>query len=51
MSVKDFQDHCELKWLINKQSKRLFIKENGNGCKNVKIQEKKIHKVIMNAMK
>ena len=55
ITVKDFQEDCEWKWLVNKQSERLRAKENGNGHKTHKKQVKIIFKLIinmeMNAMK
>ena len=36
MSVKDFQDDCEWKWIVNKQNERLHVKENSDGHKKYK---------------
>ena len=36
VSVKDFQEGCEWKWLVNKQSERVCVKENDNGRKKCK---------------
>ena len=31
--MKDVQEECEWKWLVNKQNKILFAKENGDSYK------------------